>query len=82
MLVVNDAGDWNHVYPWLEHAPWHGCTPADLIFPFFLLIVGVSLSLALGPRLAQGAALQALAGPVLARGARIVVLGLALHALA
>lgn len=82
MLVVNDAGDWGHVYPWLEHAAWHGCTPADLIFPFFLLIVGVSLSLALGPRLDAGADRRELALALLGRGARIVVLGLALHAAA
>jgi predicted acyltransferase len=48
MLLVNDAGDWSHIYPWLEHAHWHGCTPADFIFPVFMLIVGVSLQLALG----------------------------------
>jgi predicted acyltransferase len=82
MLVVNDAGDWSHVYPWLEHAPWHGCTPADLIFPFFLLIVGVSLSLALGPKLDAGAAPRGLAAALLWRGLRIVALGLVLHAAA
>jgi predicted acyltransferase len=82
MLVVNDAGDWGHVYPWLEHAAWHGCTPADLIFPFFLLVVGVSLNLALGPKLEAGAAPRELAGAVLWRGLRIVALGLALHAVA
>lgn len=82
MLVVNDAGDWGHVYPWLEHAAWHGCTPADLIFPFFLLIVGVSLSLALGPKLDAGTASRELAGAVLWRALRIVALGLALHAIA
>ena len=52
MLLVNDAGDWGHVHPWLEHAAWHGCTPADFIFPFFLFIVGVSLGLSLMPRVA------------------------------
>ena len=51
MLLVNNAGDWSHIYPWFEHAHWHGCTPADLIFPTFLLIVGVSLHLALGRQL-------------------------------
>jgi predicted acyltransferase len=90
MLLVNDAGDWSHVYPWLEHAEWHGCTPADFIFPFFLLIVGVSVNLALGPRLGDGPALDAtarawrgaVARGVLLRGARIVLLGLALHLVA
>jgi predicted acyltransferase len=89
MLMVNDAGDWSHVYPWLEHAEWHGCTPADFIFPFFMLIVGVSINLALGPRLGQGDAPDSaparraeVARDVLLRGARIVLLGLALHLVA
>lgn len=87
MLMVNDAGDWSHVYPWLEHAEWHGCTPADFIFPFFLLIVGVSINLALGPRLVGADAARPelradVARRVLLRGVRIVLLGLALHAIA
>ncbi|SFM28081.1 acyltransferase family protein [Rugamonas rubra] len=79
MLVVNDAGDWGHVYTWLEHAEWHGCTPADFIFPFFLLIVGISIELAVGRPLDAGAAPGPLARAVLVRGGRIVLLGLALH---
>ncbi len=42
MIVVNTPGSWNYVYPPLRHAEWHGCTPTDLVFPFFLFIVGVS----------------------------------------
>jgi predicted acyltransferase len=45
MVVVNNPGTWDAMYWPLEHAEWHGCTPTDLIFPFFLFIVGVSLSL-------------------------------------
>ncbi len=45
MILVNNPGDWGHVYWPLLHAPWHGWTPTDLIFPFFLFIVGVSLTL-------------------------------------
>ena len=82
MLLVNDAGDWGHVYAPLEHAAWHGCTPTDLIFPFFLFIVGVSLSLSLGPRLEAGADPAALRRAVWVRALRIVLLGLALHAVA
>lgn len=44
MILVNNPGSWSHVYPPLEHAAWHGSTPTDLIFPFFLFIVGVSLT--------------------------------------
>lgn len=42
MIIVNTPGSWEYVYPPLRHAPWHGCTPTDLVFPFFLFIVGIS----------------------------------------
>ena len=44
MIIVNTPGSWSHVYPPLLHAKWHGCTPTDLVFPFFLFIVGVSMA--------------------------------------
>ncbi|GJD22496.1 hypothetical protein RIVM261_074520 [Rivularia sp. IAM M-261] len=44
MILVNNPGSWKYIYPPLEHAPWHGCTPTDLIFPFFLFIVGVAMA--------------------------------------
>ena len=47
MLLVNHPGDWGHIYTPLAHAEWHGCTLADLVFPFFLFIVGVSIAFAL-----------------------------------
>ncbi|GCL38074.1 hypothetical protein SR1949_31870 [Sphaerospermopsis reniformis] len=43
MILVNNPGSWSYIYPPLEHAKWHGCTPTDLIFPFFLFIVGVAM---------------------------------------
>jgi len=46
MIMVNNPGSWSHVYPPLLHADWHGLTPTDLIFPFFLFIVGISISFA------------------------------------
>lgn len=46
MILVNNPGSWAHVYPPLLHAQWHGWTPTDVIFPFFLFIVGVSITLA------------------------------------
>ena len=45
MVIVNNPGDWGNVYAPLLHAEWHGWTPTDLIFPFFLFIVGVSITL-------------------------------------
>ena len=44
MMLVNNPGDWNTVYWPLLHVPWHGWTPTDLVFPFFLFIVGVALT--------------------------------------
>ncbi len=43
MILVNTPGSWKYVYSPLQHARWHGCTLADLVFPFFLFVVGVSL---------------------------------------
>ena len=54
MILVNNPGDWAHIYAPLEHAPWHGWTPTDLIFPFFLFIVGVSITFALGGKRQAG----------------------------
>ena len=54
MIMVNNPGSWSHVYAPLLHAEWHGCTPTDLIFPFFLFIVGVSIHFAYQPKLQAG----------------------------
>ena len=45
MVIVNNPGDWNTVYAPLLHAEWHGWTPTDLVFPFFLFAVGVAITL-------------------------------------
>ncbi|HEY1025350.1 MAG TPA: heparan-alpha-glucosaminide N-acetyltransferase domain-containing protein [Sphingobacteriaceae bacterium] len=50
MILVNNPGSWGNIYAPLRHAEWNGCTPTDLIFPFFLFIVGVSISYALGTK--------------------------------
>ena len=67
MVIVNNPGDWGNVYGPLLHAEWHGWTPTDLIFPFFLFIVGVSITLS---RKSAGW------GSILRRGAIIFALGL------
>ncbi len=43
MILVNNPGSWAHIYAPLEHAAWQGCTPTDLVFPFFLFVVGASM---------------------------------------
>ena len=50
MILVNDPGDWSHIYAPLEHSKWNGCTPTDLVFPFFLFIVGVSIVFAMAAK--------------------------------
>jgi predicted acyltransferase len=79
MVLVNNPGTWSAVYAPLQHAAWHGWTPTDMVFPFFLFVVGVSIPLALGPPLEQGA--RGLSARVVRRAAVIFALGLLLHAL-
>ncbi len=50
MILVNNPGSWGHIFPPLEHASWHGCTPTDLVFPFFLFAVGNAMAFVM-PRL-------------------------------
>ena len=50
MILVNNPGDWDHIYSPLEHSKWNGCTPTDLVFPFFLFIVGVSIVFAMASK--------------------------------
>lgn len=50
MILVNNPGSWKSIYPPLKHAPWHGCTPTDLVFPFFLFAVGNAMAFVM-PRL-------------------------------
>lgn len=82
MLLVNDAGDWGHVFWPLDHAHWHGATPTDFIFPMFLFIMGVAIALAITPRLEQGKPRAILCKAALWRAFRIVVFGLVINALA
>jgi len=55
MILVNNPGSWGHIFSPLEHASWHGCTPTDLVFPFFLFAVGNAMSFVM-PKLALGTA--------------------------
>ena len=80
MLLVNNPGTWSAVYDPLEHAAWHGWTPTDLIFPFFLFIVGVSMAFSLVARRERGDAPGRLFGRAAKRGAILVGLGLLLQA--
>lgn len=78
MILVNNPGSWAHLYPPLAHAPWHGCTATDLVFPFFLFAVGNALALVM-PRL-MAATPPAVAATVGRRVLIIFGLGLLLNA--
>src|SRR3982751_6825396 len=76
MLLVNDPGTWEHIYAPLEHAPWNGWTPTDLIFPFFLFIAGITTHLSLSVRRARGDDERAIRNQIIRRGALIFLFGL------
>jgi predicted acyltransferase len=75
MLLVNDPGTWDAIYPPLEHAKWNGWTPTDLVFPFFLFIVGITTCLSLGARRARGDTESAIRAQIIKRGALIFLFG-------
>jgi predicted acyltransferase len=79
MVLVNTPGDGSHVYAPLEHADWHGWTPTDVVFPSFLWIVGLTLTLSFRKRLAAGASRADLFRQALRRAAVLFGLGLFLY---
>lgn len=80
MLLVNNPGTWEAIYPPLEHAPWHGWTPTDLIFPFFVFVVGITTQLSLARRERRGDPPGAITAQIFRRGGLIILFGLLLAA--
>ena len=80
MTLVNNPGTWSAIYWPLEHAEWHGWTPTDLVFPFFVFIVGVAIPLAFGRRVDAGGTKRDLYIKVVRRSLIIYALGLFLNA--
>ncbi len=78
MVLVNSPGN-STAYAWLEHAAWNGCTPTDLVFPFFVFIVGMSLVFSLDRKLEQGASIDNLFNPILKRTVILFGIGLLLN---
>jgi predicted acyltransferase len=79
MVLVNNPGDWNNIYGPLEHAKWNGWTFTDFVFPFFLFIGGVSMTMSLGRRADEGADKPALLRQLAKRAALIFLIGFALN---
>lgn len=79
MILVNNPGNWSHVYPPLLHALWHGWTPTDLIFPFFLFIVGVSITLSFSGKKESHLPAKDLYGKIIRRTLILFALGLFLN---
>ena len=79
MILVNNPGSWSYVYKPLGHAPWHGWTPTDIIFPFFLFIVGVAMSLSFKNRLDRGYSQKQLFLKIIIRTIILFTLGLFLN---
>ncbi|TAH00007.1 MAG: DUF5009 domain-containing protein [Sphingobacteriales bacterium] len=78
MILVNNPGNWSSIYWPLKHSDWNGCTPTDLIFPFFLFIVGVAIVCAL-KNLKQNIEHKPIIFKILKRGFTIIGLGLFLN---
>jgi predicted acyltransferase len=79
MILVNNAGDEPNSYWPLRHAQWNGWTPTDLVFPFFLFIVGVAMAFSFSSRLKRGESRRELLRHVLWRGLALFALGLFLN---
>jgi predicted acyltransferase len=79
MILVNNPGSWSYVYWPLDHAKWNGWTPTDLIFPFFLFIVGVSITLSFASRLDRGFSRESLAAHIVTRSTVLFALGIFLN---
>lgn len=80
MVLVNNPGTWSHIYSPLKHAEWHGATPTDFVFPFFLFIVGIAITLALGKRVESGGISRDIYTKIFRRALIIFALGLFLAA--
>ena len=78
MILVNDPGDWNHVFRQLDHSEWNGWTATDLVFPTFLFLMGTAMVFSLASRVAKGNCRGTLAGHIFARGGRLELLALAM----
>ena len=78
MILVNDPGSWSYIYAPLRHAEWNGATLTDLVFPFFLFAVGVSIAVSLSKTMTEGADTADVRRKILLRSLKIFALGMLL----
>ncbi|MBN2357144.1 DUF5009 domain-containing protein [candidate division KSB1 bacterium] len=76
MVLVNNPGSWKYVWAPLRHADWHGCTPTDLVFPFFLFIMGTAMAFSFARRLQQADSRRPLYLQIFKRTFLLIFLGL------
>jgi len=79
MILVNFPGSWKAIYEPFEHAPWAGTTPTDFIFPFFIFIVGVSITLSFTKQMENGKTKKQLLRKTFGRAIKIFAVGFFLH---
>ncbi len=79
MIMVNNPGSWSHLFRPLGHADWHGWTPTDWIFPFFLFIMGTAMAFSFGKKMSAGAKPKDFLGKIFSRSLIIFIIGLALN---
>jgi len=78
MILVNDPGDWEHLFRQLDHSPWNGWTLTDLVFPTFLFLMGVAMVFSMDARAARGDGRWTRAGKIVSRAAKIFAIDLIL----
>ncbi|MBU0616955.1 MAG: DUF5009 domain-containing protein, partial [Planctomycetes bacterium] len=79
MILVNNPGSWGHVISPLRHAEWNGCTPTDLVFPFFLFVVGVAMAFSFERRIETGHSRATMIGQIVRRTIILFLLGLIMY---
>ena len=79
MILVNNPGSWSNIYLPMQHSSWNGCTPTDLVFPFFLFIVGISVSYSLNAARSSGANQTIFVVKIIKRASILFLLGLVLN---
>jgi predicted acyltransferase len=79
MIIVNTPGSWSYIYPVLAHSHWNGCTPTDLVFPFFIFAMGFAAVISITSRLRKGVSRKKLVLQLFRRSAIIFCLGIIIN---